>query len=227
MPPPPALTKRLWDSIAGLLPDDPRPPVPRRADRRLAPARGLPLLRGPGRALPARLRPGAGACRGARADGRLDRDVQPSTRRARSRSSGRCTRASSRSFGLAPDDGRGHAARADQPRLHQLPARRRPTAGRSTRRVAALLPCYWIYWEVGKTLARAGSPDPLYQRWIATYGADEFGAVVRAVLAARPTGSAPASAPPSARAMRRHFATTSRYEWMFWDMGWRRERWPV
>jgi thiaminase (transcriptional activator TenA) len=23
------------------------------------------------------------------------------------------------------------------------------------------------------------------------------------------------------------FRTTSRYEWMFWDMGWRREGWPV
>ncbi|MBI4245957.1 MAG: TenA family protein, partial [Candidatus Rokubacteria bacterium] len=48
--------------------------------------------------------------------------------------------------------------------------------------MAALLPCYWIYWEVGKTLARAGSPDPLYARWIGTYAAEVFGAVVRGVL---------------------------------------------
>ena len=27
--------------------------------------------------------------------------------------------------------------------------------------------------------------------------------------------------------MRGHFVTTSRYEWMFWDMGLRREGWPV
>jgi thiaminase/transcriptional activator TenA len=27
--------------------------------------------------------------------------------------------------------------------------------------------------------------------------------------------------------MRRHFVTTSRYEWMFWYMGYRREAWPV
>jgi thiaminase/transcriptional activator TenA len=27
-------------------------------------------------------------------------------------------------------------------------------------------------------------------------------------------------------AMRRHFKTTSRYEWMFWDMGYASERWP-
>jgi thiaminase/transcriptional activator TenA len=50
--------------------------------------------------------------------------------------------------------------------------------------VAALLPCYWIYWEVGKALERAGSPDPLYARWIATYASEDFGAVVRAVLGA-------------------------------------------
>jgi thiaminase/transcriptional activator TenA len=24
-----------------------------------------------------------------------------------------------------------------------------------------------------------------------------------------------------------HFETTSRYEWMFWDMGYRQEAWPV
>ena len=49
--------------------------------------------------------------------------------------------------------------------------------------IAALLPCYWIYWEVGKTLERAGSRDPLYARWIGTYASEEFGAVVRDVLA--------------------------------------------
>jgi thiaminase (transcriptional activator TenA) len=27
--------------------------------------------------------------------------------------------------------------------------------------------------------------------------------------------------------MRRHLLVTARYEWMFWDMGWRLESWPV
>jgi thiaminase/transcriptional activator TenA len=92
--------------------------------------------------------------------------------------------------------------------------------------VAALLPCYWIYWEVGKTLERAGSRDPLYGRWIGTYASEEFGAVVRAVLACTDTLAA-ALGPDERRAMHRHFVTTSRYEWMFWDMGWRRETWPI
>jgi thiaminase/transcriptional activator TenA len=27
--------------------------------------------------------------------------------------------------------------------------------------------------------------------------------------------------------IRRHFVTTSRYEWMFWDAAYRLESWPV
>jgi thiaminase/transcriptional activator TenA len=92
--------------------------------------------------------------------------------------------------------------------------------------VAALLPCYWIYWEVGKTLERAGSRDPLYARWIGTYASEEFGAVVRDVLACT-DALAEGLRDHEREAMRRHFVTTSRYEWMFWDMGWRREAWPV
>ncbi|HEU5196478.1 MAG TPA: thiaminase II [Methylomirabilota bacterium] len=92
--------------------------------------------------------------------------------------------------------------------------------------LAALLPCYWIYWEVGKELERAGSPNPLYTRWIATYASEEFGAVVRAVLGA--TDAVAARLGPGERAaMLRHVLTTSRYEWMFWDMGWRLEVWPL
>jgi thiaminase/transcriptional activator TenA len=91
--------------------------------------------------------------------------------------------------------------------------------------VSAILPCYWIYWEVGKALERAGSRDPLYARWIGTYASGEFGAVVRAVLDVTNTVAAPLDSDERA-AMRRHFVTASRYEWMFWDMGYRRERWP-
>ena len=92
--------------------------------------------------------------------------------------------------------------------------------------VAAVLPCYWIYWEVGKELAAAGSPEPLYRRWIETYGADEFGDLVRPVVALTDRAAAGTGDAERSR-MRHHFLTTSRYEWMFWDMGLRREPWPV
>jgi thiaminase/transcriptional activator TenA len=92
--------------------------------------------------------------------------------------------------------------------------------------VAALLPCYWIYWEVGKNLERSSSRDPLYARWIGTYASEEFGTVVRDVLACT-DALAEGLRHPERETMRRHFVTTSRYEWMFWDMGWRQETWPV
>src|SRR5262247_3311118 len=74
--------------------------------------------------------------------------------------------------------------------------------------VAALLPCYWIYWEVGRALERAGSPDPLYTRWIGTYASEEFGGLVRLVIAA--ADETAAHLPAAGRlAMRERFVTTS------------------
>src|SRR5262249_59806639 len=49
--------------------------------------------------------------------------------------------------------------------------------------VGTVLPCYWIYGEVGKHLLGHGSPNPRYQKWIDTYGGDEFHAEVRDVIA--------------------------------------------
>jgi thiaminase/transcriptional activator TenA len=92
--------------------------------------------------------------------------------------------------------------------------------------VGVVLPCYWIYAAVGKELLRSGSPDPRYQRWIATYGGDEYAAVVADVIAELDRVSPGLSDDERAR-VRRHFRTTSRYEWMFWQMGWVKESWPV
>jgi thiaminase (transcriptional activator TenA) len=90
--------------------------------------------------------------------------------------------------------------------------------------VGAVLPCYWIYWEVGRHLLGRGSPDPRYQRWIDTYGADEFGDEAREVITV--VDKLDVTQAERAR-IEQHFRTTSRYEWMFWDMGYRRETWPV
>jgi thiaminase/transcriptional activator TenA len=92
--------------------------------------------------------------------------------------------------------------------------------------VAAVLPCYWIYAEVGAELLKTGSPHPLYQRWIDTYGGDDFAAVVRGVLELT-DGLGPELGPAEEARVFERYRTTSRYEWMFWDAAWRQERWPV
>src|SRR5215210_5973673 len=92
--------------------------------------------------------------------------------------------------------------------------------------LGAVLPCYWIYWEVGKALLERGSPNPLYQKWIDTYAGEEFGVLVEAVLDLTDEVCKNLNAVQKAR-VREAFVTTSRYEWMFWDAAWRLEGWPV
>jgi thiaminase/transcriptional activator TenA len=96
--------------------------------------------------------------------------------------------------------------------------------------IAAILPCAWIYAEVGQhfTTLLGGPPKPEhpYCAWIGTYSTPEFeqvGAWLRARLEKRA-----ALLPDSElQAIEDIFVTSSRYEYMFWDMAWRKESWPV
>lgn len=92
--------------------------------------------------------------------------------------------------------------------------------------VATVLPCYWVYRDVGRELLARSSPDPLYAQWIATYGSPEFDAVVESVLAVTDRLGVDLS-PSERRRCHQHFATTTRYEWMFWDAAYQRLTWPV
>ena len=68
----------------------------------------------------------------------------------------------------------------------------------------------WIYREVGKVLVRRGSSDPRYQQWIATYGGNEFGAIVQEVLDVADRLGARLEPAERTRAGQ-HFHVTSRY----------------
>jgi thiaminase/transcriptional activator TenA len=92
--------------------------------------------------------------------------------------------------------------------------------------LAAVLPCYWIYAEVGAALVRAGSPDPRYQRWIDVYAGEEFELIVDEVLTLVDR-LGPGLAPAEKRRSGRHLVMTARYEWMFWDAATQDERWPL
>jgi thiaminase/transcriptional activator TenA len=92
--------------------------------------------------------------------------------------------------------------------------------------LGAVLPCYWIYWEVGKALLERGSPNPRYQKWIDTYGGEEFGSLVEAVLGLTDRVCEELNPVQKSR-VKEAFVATSRYEWMFWDAAWRLEDWPV
>lgn len=92
--------------------------------------------------------------------------------------------------------------------------------------LGAVLPCYWIYAKVGKALIEEGSPNAMYQRWIETYAGEGFNALVDAVLDVTDHACEDLNPHRQAKVIEA-FVTTSRYEWMFWNMGWTLEKWPV
>jgi thiaminase/transcriptional activator TenA len=93
--------------------------------------------------------------------------------------------------------------------------------------VAAVLPCYWIYGEVGKRLFKGRPREPkIYRQWIELYAADEFWRPVREQMRLMNDLGAQASA-GERRLMTAHFLLSSRYEYLFWDQAYRMERWPI
>jgi thiaminase/transcriptional activator TenA len=92
--------------------------------------------------------------------------------------------------------------------------------------LAALLPCFWIYWEVGKHLHASAQPDNPYQAWIDTYADEAFAAGVKKVIAISDQ-VASAATPAICDQMHQAFRRAAQLEWMFWDSAYRLERWPV
>jgi thiaminase/transcriptional activator TenA len=93
--------------------------------------------------------------------------------------------------------------------------------------VAAVLPCYWIYGEVGRRLYRNRPSKPkIYRQWIETYASEAFWKPVREQI--RLTDKLGAAASSSEKKlMTAHFILSSRYEFMFWEQAYRSEKWPV
>lgn len=92
--------------------------------------------------------------------------------------------------------------------------------------LASLLPCFWIYAEVGKAIhARAAQPNP-YGAWIDTYAGEDFNTAVRGVLATIDRVAAGVDTRTLAD-MHAAYTMSARLEWVFWDSAHRLGGWPV
>jgi len=92
--------------------------------------------------------------------------------------------------------------------------------------IAALLPCFWIYWDVGSRVARHAAADNPYRAWIDTYADEGFGEAVRSVIAV--TDRAAAATTPATRSrMMTAFLRSTQFEFMFWDGAYRQRGWPA
>ncbi|MEX2431283.1 MAG: thiaminase II [Dehalococcoidia bacterium] len=93
--------------------------------------------------------------------------------------------------------------------------------------IGALLPCMWGFSELGKRVAEHAAPDDeRYAEWVAMYASGEF-AELAAVCRGIMDRVAEGLPERDLDAVKRAFLTSSRYEYLFWEMAWRQEQWPV
>ncbi|MGJ9373056.1 TenA family protein [Nesterenkonia sp. CF4.4] len=93
---------------------------------------------------------------------------------------------------------------------------------------ASVLPCFWIYDDVGTRLkARVGDlAGHPYADWISAYGDPEFHELTEAAKRILDELATTASE-ETLTAMHAAYRRASQFEWMFWDSAHRQERWPV
>lgn len=104
---------------------------------------------------------------------------------------------------------------------HMLSVAARGTLGETA---AALLPCPWTYHALGDVVVDVD--HPVYGVWAGFYSE---GLLAESCRAWRELvdGEADEAGPRTTEAMRRVFHLSMRYEWMFWQMAYSRETWPV
>jgi len=94
--------------------------------------------------------------------------------------------------------------------------------------LAAILACEWSYLEVGEALTSSEGikTQRVYAEWSELYASSEYRTLV-SLLRGLTDKIAEGSSDLEKEAMRRQFMLGSKYEYMFWDMAYRKERWPV
>lgn len=92
--------------------------------------------------------------------------------------------------------------------------------------LASLLPCFWIYAEVGRDIVSQSVPNNPYQAWIDTYVAEEFHSAVREVVATIDRVAARCDADTLAK-MHQAYRRGAELEWLFWDSAYHERTWPL
>ncbi len=90
------------------------------------------------------------------------------------------------------------------------------------------LPCAWIYCIVGQQLLMNGPPPEHhpYKHWLNLYASPEFAEVAR-WMREKVDQWAKEMSHEERKRIESHFLISSRYEWLFWEMAWREETWPI
>ncbi|MFG0635357.1 thiaminase II [Acinetobacter soli] len=90
--------------------------------------------------------------------------------------------------------------------------------------LAALLPCFWIYAEVGRAIVSQSVPNNPYQAWIDTYAGEEFHTAVRNVIATVDKVAARCDT-DTLEKMHAAYTMGAKLEWLFWDSAYHQRQW--
>ena len=91
--------------------------------------------------------------------------------------------------------------------------------------LAALLPCFWIYAEVGKDIVNNSAPNNPYQAWVDTYSGEEFHTAVNNVIQTIDRVAARCDA-DTLEKMHHAYTKAAELEWLFWDSAYHQRQWP-
>lgn len=89
--------------------------------------------------------------------------------------------------------------------------------------LASILPCPWLYQEIGQYYKEATPNVPLYEQWIALYASEDFAQSVAMQKAMMDRFAR--QQPEKRRVLQEHFKKSCYYEWMFWEMPWTLQDW--
>lgn len=97
-------------------------------------------------------------------------------------------------------------------------------AGSPARATAALLPCYWLYSDIGAQLVKKSSPIPIYQQFIDGYAGTEFTNNTHKMITLVERLSSQVTANEKNK-MVNAFLKSSVFELQFWEMAYQQKQW--
>jgi thiaminase/transcriptional activator TenA len=94
--------------------------------------------------------------------------------------------------------------------------------------VAAMLPCVWSYKEIGEKLSTktVQRKNIIFSEWLATYTSDKYFDLVNWYKSLIDRFALESTFSLRTK-MISNFILSSRYEYFFWDMAYKKETWPL
>jgi thiaminase/transcriptional activator TenA len=90
--------------------------------------------------------------------------------------------------------------------------------------LASLLPCFWIYLEVGKSIKDNSVPDNPFRLWIEQYGGEEFEKSTQ-IFIDMVDELAKHESKETLEQMLKVYEMSARLEYMFWDSAYHLGKW--